>query len=343
MAASLKEDVRKKFGDQILLSATSIVDRESVVIPVSPALDIILNGGIPEGSFIVFTGQPKCGKTTTSLDFAATAQKPEYQGDLKNPRQVYYLNIEGRLKKRDLEGIPNLDLERFNVIGSQQGKILHAEEYLQIAERIINEEPGSILIIDSYSALCTEAEITSSMDKMQRADGAKLLAKFCRKVANVIPVNKNIVIGITHLMGNPGYGNVEWKEKSGQAIAYQTDVKLRAKMFKAWHSGADGPQIGQEVGWTVLCSALGPPGGNITSYIRYGIGVDKAMELITLCVDFGIIAKGGAWYTLTSIKDKPKFQGTEKLRQYVFDNPKVYDKLMEELRETMGITCKSKT
>ena len=340
---SLKEDVKKKFGDEIMLSATSIVDRQSVVIPVSPALDIVLNGGIPEGSFIIFTGQPKCGKTTTSLDFAATAQKSEYQGDLKNPRQVYYLNIEGRLKKRDLEGIPGLDLERFNVIGSQQGKILHAEEYLQIAERIINEEPGSILIIDSYSALCTEAEITSSMDKMQRADGAKLLAKFCRKVANVIPVNKNIVIGITHLMGNPGYGNVEWKEKSGQAIAYQTDVKLRAKMFKAWSSTADGPQIGQEVDWQVLCSALGPPGGNIKSFIRYGEGVDKAMELVTLCIDFGIISKGGAWYTLSSIKDKPKFQGTEKLRQFVFDNPEVYDKLMEELKETMGISCKSKT
>lgn len=281
--------------------------------------------------------------TTTSLDFAATAQKPEYQGDLKEPRRVYYLNIEGRLKKRDLEGIPGLDLDRFDVIGSQQGKILHAEEYLQIAERIINEEPGSILIIDSYSALCTEAEITSDMDKMQRADGAKLLAKFCRKVANVIPVNRNIVIGITHLMGNPGYGNVEWKEKSGQAIAYQTDVKLRAKMFKAWHSGADGPQIGQEVDWTVLCSALGPPGGNIKSFLRYGEGIDKSMELVTLCIDFGIISKGGSWYTLSSLEDKPKFQGTEKLRQFVVDNPEVYDKLMQELRETMGISCKSKT
>ena len=50
------------------------------------------------------------------------------------------------------------------------------------------------------------------MNKMQRADGAKLLANFV-KVANVIPVNKNIVIGITHLMGNPtGYG-AEFKEK----------------------------------------------------------------------------------------------------------------------------------
>ena len=335
--ASLKEDVKKKFGDEIILSATSIVDRESVIIPVSPALDIVLNGGIPEGSFIIFTGQPKCGKTTTSLDFAATAQKEEYQGDLKSPRQVYYLNIEGRLKERDLEGIPGLDLDRFNVIGSQQGKILHAEEYLQIAERIINEEPGSILIIDSYSALCTEAEITSSMDKMQRADGAKLLAKFCRKVANVIPVNKNIVIGITHLMGNPtGYG-AEFKEKSGQAIAYQTDIKLRAKRFSPWLLGKENTQIGQEVEWQVVCSALGPPGANTTSYIRYGEGIDRYMELFNMAVDIGIISKGGAWYTFTGLEDKPKFQGSEKARDYIVSNPEVYDTLLPEVNTALGI------
>lgn len=338
--SKIKEDVKKKFGSEIILSGNSIVDKESVVIPVSPSIDLVLNGGIPEGSFIVFTGQPKCGKTTTSLDFAGTAQREEYQGDLKEPRQVYYLNIEGRLKKRDLEGIPHLDLDRFNVIGSQQGKILHAEEYLQMAERIINEEPGSVLIIDSYSALCTEAEITSSMDKMQRADGAKLLAKFCRKVANVIPVNKNIVIGITHLMGNPGYGAVEWKEKSGQSIAYQTDIKLRAKFFKKWNLSDDSPQVGQEVEWEVLCSALGPPGGSIKSYIRYGQGIDKQTELLALAVDLGLIAKGGAWYTITSVEDTPKFQGMEKTRQYLVDHPKVCDDLWKQVKETMGLKCK---
>jgi recombination protein RecA len=334
---SLKEDVVKNFGDNIMLTGNAIVDKKNIVIPVSPSLDIILNGGIPEGSFVVLTGQPKCGKTTTSLDFAATAQKPQYQGALKEPREVYYLNIEGRLKKRDLEGIPGLNLDRFHVIGSQQGKILHAEEYLQIAEKIINEIPGSVLIIDSYSALCTEAEITSEMDKMQRADGAKLLAKFCRKVANVIPVNKNIVIGITHLMGNPtGYG-AEFKEKSGQAIAYQTDIKLRAKSFKPWLLSADSTQIGQEIEWQVICSALGPPGGNITSYIRYGQGVDKYMEAICLASDIGLIHKGGAWYTLTGVADKPKFQGTEKVRQYLLENEKAYNELVSSIKTTMGI------
>lgn len=336
---SLKEDVVKNFGDDIILTGNAIVDRKNTIIPVSPSLDIVLNGGIPEGSFVVLTGQPKCGKTTTSLDFAATAQRPEYKGDLKDSREVYYLNIEGRLKKRDLEGIPGLNLEKFHVIGSQQGKILHAEEYLQIAEKIINEVPGCVLIIDSYSALCTEAEITSEMDKMQRADGAKLLAKFCRKVANVIPVNKNIVIGITHLMGNPtGYG-AEFKEKSGQAIAYQTDIKLRAKTFKPWLLSADSTQIGQEIEWQVICSALGPPGGNITSYIRYGQGVDKYTEAISLASDMGLIHKGGAWYTLTSLPDKPKFQGTEKVRNYLLENPNAYDDLVKNIKETMGLKC----
>ena len=336
---SIKEDVIKNFGSNIILSGNALVDKKTVVIPVSPSLDIVLNGGIPEGSFVVLTGQPKCGKTTTSLDFSATAQRPEYKGSLKKDREVYYLNIEGRLKKRDLEGIPGLDLYRFHIIGSQEGKILHAEEYLQIGEKIINEVSGSVLIIDSYSALCTEAEITSDIDKMQRADGAKLLAKFCRKVANVIPVNRNIVIGVTHLMGNPtGYG-AEFKEKSGQSIAYQTDIKLRAKTFKPWTIGTDGTQIGQEIEWHVVCSALGPPGGNITSYIRYGQGIDKHIEAINLASDMGIITKGGSWYTLSSLPDKPKFQGTEKVRQFLLDNPQAYTDLVLALKSTMGIKC----
>lgn len=334
---ALKEDVKKNFGSEIIQSATALIDRESIVIPLSPSLDMILSGGVPEGSFVVLTGQPKCGKTTTSLDFAATAQKEMYQGNLKKPRHVYYLNIEGRLKKRDLEGISGLDLDRFDIIGSQEGKILNAEEYLQIAERIINEEPGCLLIIDSYSALCTEAEITSDMNKMQRADGAKLLAKFCRKVANVIPVNRNIVIGITHLMGNPtGYG-AEFKEKSGQAIAYQTDIKLRAKTFKPWTLGADNTQIGQEVEWQVICSALGPPGGVATSYIRYGFGIDKVTEIMMLAIDIGIINKGGAWYTIDIDGETQKFQGTEKLRQFLVDNPEAYNKILEQTKTTMGI------
>jgi recombination protein RecA len=140
-------------------------------------------------------------------------------------------------------------------------------------------------------------------------------------------------------MGNPtGYG-AEFKEKSGQAIAYQTDIKLRAKSYKPWTISADSTQIGQEIEWQVICSALGPPGGNITSYLRYGSGIDKYMEAITLASDIGIIHKGGAWYTLTALPDKPKFQGTEKVRAYLLENEKAFNDLNKSIKETMGIKC----
>ena len=338
MNNTIEKDILKEFGEGIIRSGSAVVDAELLTIPVSPSIDVILGGGIPEGSFVVLTGQPKCGKTTLSLHFASRCQNPKYNGELcKEGRHVYFFNIEGRLKKRDLEGIPGLDLDRFHVIGSEPGKILSAEDYLSIAEKTINNVPGSVVILDSYSALCTEAEITSGMDKMQRADGAKLLAKFCRKVANVVPVNKNVVIGITHLMGNPtGYG-AEFKEKSGQAVAYQVDVKLRARRFSPWE--ISGTQIGQTIEWQVITSALGPPGGRIESYLRYGEGIDELTELIVLGTDLGIIQKAGAWMTLSFVEEeeKPKFQGIEKCRIALLENPQFRESLQNSIKGFLGI------
>ena len=338
MTSVIEKDIIKQFGDGVIRSGSAVVDSELLVIPVSPALNLVLGGGIPEGSFITFTGQPKCGKTTTSLHFAAKCQQDEYKGELcPNGREVFFFNIEGRLKKRDLEGIEGLDLDRFHVIGSEPGKILTAEDYLSIAEKTINNVPGSVVILDSYSALCTEAEITSSMDKMQRADGAKLLAKFCRKVANVVPVNRNIVVGITHLMGNPtGYG-AAFKEKSGQAVAYQVDVKLRATRFSPWE--VSGTQIGQTIDWQVVTSALGPPGGKISSYLRYGEGIDECTELVILGSDLGLITKAGAWYKFDFVdsEEKPKFQGAENCRIELNRNEELRTKLIESMHEMLGI------
>ena len=84
----------KNFGKDILTSAHNIIDREKVVIPVSPKLDLILGGGIPEGSFVIFTGQPKTGKSTLALDFASTCQRPEFGGEFcPEGRHVYYYNV----------------------------------------------------------------------------------------------------------------------------------------------------------------------------------------------------------------------------------------------------------
>ena len=112
---------------------------------------------------------------------------------------------------------------------------------------------------------------------------------------------------------------------------------MRAKTINPWILSSDNTQIGQEVEWQTICSALGPPGGSITSYIRYGQGIDKQMELITIACDIGLIDKAGAWYTLSFLNDeKTKFQGTEKIRNFLIENPKVYDQLYGEIKKVIG-------
>jgi recombination protein RecA len=198
-----------------------------------------------------------------------------------------------------------------------------------------------VILMDSFSALCTESEATAGMDKMQRADGAKLLAKFFRKISNVIPVNRTILIGITHLMGNPAYGPSETKEKGGFALAYQVDVRLRGVFSKAWKtSGEDGEQIGQEIQWRVETTALDKaPGGVFTGYLRYGEGIDTARELFELGEEVGLIKKGGAWYTLDFVDgdNKPKVQGKEGGSKYLKDYPIVYLQLKNKIDTMFGL------
>ena len=107
---------------------------------------------------------------------------------------------------------------------------------------------------------------------------------------------------------------------------------MRAKRFSPWLLEKENNQIGQEVEWQVVCSALGPPGATTTSYIRYGEGIDKYMELFNLAVDIGIISKGGAWYTFTSGKRLFQF-----MVEIFENNPTVYDNLVSEVSDALGI------
>ena len=336
--SNILDNIIEKYGN-IVKSGTSIANYKPVVVPVSPAIDIGLGGGVPEGSFVILTGEEKAGKTLLALWLAANAQKHYDPISYPNGRKVFFLGIEGRLKPRDLHGIPHLQLDKFHQIVSEKGNILTAEKYLDTADMLIRSEPGCVLIIDSFSQLCTQAEMLAGMDEMQRADGPKLLAKFCRKVANVIPINQTIVIGITHLMSNvTGYG-AKYQEKSGNALKYQADVKLRVKKYELLRATDDGVPYGQQVEWKVEFSAIGPPGADVTSFIRYGVGIDESKELVTLGVDLGIIDKAASWFSFAN-KDEygdNKYQGLDNLTEVVNTDSNLKEKLRKEIYSTCGL------
>ncbi len=342
---SVLKGLSKEFGN-VIATGQNILERELVTIPIAPRLDMATGGGILEGTTVIFSGQPKSGKTLTSLHFAATCQKPEYGGKFcPEGREVFILDVEGRLRKRDLIGIPGFNIDKVHIIQSEPGNMLTAEKFLSIGEKLIHTIPGCVVILDSASALCTQKEMTSEMSDQQRAEGAKLMYKFFRKVGTAIGINRCIVIAIQHIMANPGMGNANWAEKGGQAVKYQVDTHLRILYHKPWLIGKeeDNNQIGQKVNWRCITSSVGPPGKECESFVRYGYGVDVLKEYIEIGIDIGLILQKGSWYRLVYLgpknpeetdKKKIKYispQGIEKLQVYMEENKDEYLKLKEQV------------
>lgn len=329
----------QRFGEGVFVTANAIIDSFSELLPVSPKVDSGLGGGIPEGSMVILAGPPKVGKSSLCLDFAATAQTLPWTDRFKSGdpyRRVYFYNIEGRLKPRDLLGIRHLKPEQIRVIQSEPGHILTAEEYIAIAEENINMYPQAIHIIDSFSQLLTAGEKEADIADRYRADSPLLIARFCRRISNVIPVNKCIVMGITHMISNQSPGaKSPWMEASGRKLQYAVDVKLKASHATPWIAGE--VQIGQTVHWTCETTATNARAGSkIDSKLRYGYGIDKEAELGELAASLGVIKKGGTWYDL----EGTKVQGVDNLAETLRAKPDLYHKYNKEVREMLGYEVK---
>ena len=330
--------INSKYGD-VVHEANVLLDTPQVIIPIGPALDEGIHGGIPEGSWVLLSGPEKCGKTTTALQIASHAQQEEYVA-----RAVYYLDAEGRYKKMNMTSVVGLRADKFFLVQSQEGKTLCGEDFLTIAIDIVKNHPRSVLIIDSASALCHSTTMEEDiLNSNTRSPIPKLISAFCKTIGTVVPINKNIVIVINHLITNTGGGRgPKYMEDGGKKLQYQGDVRLRCTHVTPWKNNPNDTEeepIGQILHWQVRSSALGKPGAKVDSYIRYGKGIDKLTELIKMSTDLGLISTSGSWYNCTfleGIAEKRQYQGAPKLYQFLVDNPEYQTKLEKDYYELIS-------
>lgn len=332
---------KKEKDSENIVSLDFLLGKTKQVISISPSFDICTGGGLVEGTWNILTSKEKFGKTTLSMYIASKCQLPENGG-----RKVFYDNIECRLKERDILSIPNLQKtqDKFEMITStpavvddkgkvkEPAKILSAEDHLTLCEKVLKDNPGCCLIIDSESMLTSRAELDDGMDKMQRADGAKLLAKFARKVKDIVAVNNNIIILIRHMMSNPGGYGAPYKEKGSGAGSYQQDLRLTGVSEEKWE--ASGKIIGKILTWRLengyLAGAIG--GSKMKSFLRFGEGIDEVAEICTLAEELGLVSKKGAWY---NFNDK-KYCGYEEFVSGIKEDTDSQKQLRESIKEICG-------
>ena len=65
----------------------------------------------------------------------------------------------------------------------------------------------------------------------------------------------------------------------------------------------------------------------------YGEGISRTSELVDLGVEFGILNKSGAWF---SMGDTRLGQGRDAAKQYFKDHPDIADDVQKQIMEKVG-------
>ena len=358
---AVSNQIIAKFGD-IVESGEKVLEslQELKTIGVSPALDIALGGGLREGSVVVMTGDPKTGKTTTALYFAAKCQAAG--------KNVIYLNTEGRITKENFTGIKGLDPSKIKVIqATDECPLVSAETYLNALETYIKSTPDLVAIVDSASNMVPQDELDGEIRTGVRNSLPRLLSMFFKRISGDVARTKAILIFITHNIANTNPSS-KWAPQKmadcGNMVQYQAGTNMVITHRGKWlQSGADegGPHVGQIANWTIKTSAAGGrPMSTAESWIRYGVGIDEAQEIAQLASEFSMIKKSGSWYEISIAienKDDPmvksilkknniedneeavtkffKFQGIQNVTDFLIENEKLKDYIYEKIREIL--------
>lgn len=326
VSLSFDDFVKKNFGENVLYSANSIVENPRNILKTTLSLDIALNGGIPDGTIGLISGKPKVGKTTISLEILKNA--------IDSGRPAYYVDIEKRCKKALLSTINGLDATKLNIISSTKGAILSAENWFQIIERCVKDNPNVVMVIDSLAMLSTLSEQTEAAGDNRDMGGVpKLMASFVRKMIPIIDSNNAILIFISQYQTNRDPRSMKkYEEKGGLSIQYACSVWINADYAKLWEKDPDSnAPLGHNVHLKILSSALGSPFLPCEVPIKFGKGVDRYRELALHCENLGIIEKSGAWYSMPGYETK--WQGIENFCDFLRNDNAEFNKISDIVRK----------
>jgi DNA repair protein RadA len=159
-AALLLDQFESKQEGKIFLSLEEREELETVRAKIktgSKAIDDLLQGGIPTGTFVEFYGAPQSGKTQLCYSITANCLLPEEYGGLESG--IIWLDTEGSFNSQRLKqvlsyykythSIPDekIDTSKFMVAATRT--LAQIEQALKEAGRIIPKNKVKLLIVDS--------------------------------------------------------------------------------------------------------------------------------------------------------------------------------------------------
>lgn len=319
--ASLDPKTRKR------LKAASEVSVERQPVP-SIGLSIGLNGGLGYGRQTLLWGNKSAGKSSLCLQLVGEAQK---QG-----KNCAWIDAE-----------QSYDPEWAERLGVDSSKLLHSssksiKDLVDDSVDLLSNDLD-ILVVDSITALVPSTYYAD--DEIKPFEKLGAIGGDARDLSKAIKVisasnTKTLIILISQQRNQIGTMFTQAQPTGGFAPKFYSST-----IIKLWSSDSDGKaikgkmpvgdklieqNIGRRVMWTVENNKLGPQsmsGEYDFFYQGDHVGVDSVGEAVDLAETYGIIAKGGAWYTV----GEQRLQGRRAAVDYLRENPNVYKKIVEDI------------
>ena len=285
----------------------------------SIGLDVALGiGGLPRGRIIEIYGPESSGKTTIALHCVAQAQQAGGEAafvDAEHALDPIYARALG------------VDIDSLLVSQPDCG-----EQGLEIADALVRSGALDIVVVDSVAALVPRAEIEGEMGDSFVGLHARLMSQALRKLAGSIAKSNCTVIFINQLREKVGviYGSPE-VTTGGRALKFYASVRIDVRRAEQLKNGSE--IIGNHTRCKVVKNKVAPPFKEAEFDIMYGEGISFTGELVDMGVEFDLVQKSGAWYSMNGTR---LGQGRDNAKLYFKEHPDEAETLHKQILDAIS-------
>lgn len=380
------EQIMKDWNkDSKALVAVQGLERESLPrIPFSaPSMNYQTYGGLPRKRVIEFFGPESSGKTTSALDIVKNAQMVFEQewhekterltqlieeaekskaskskindlksqlADIAEPLKIVYLDLENTLDTEWAKKI-GVDVDNIWIVRPEMNS---AEEILQYVLDMYDTGEVGLIVLDSLPYMVSQNLIDEELTKKAYAGISAPLTEFSRKVTPYLTKYNAIFLGINQIREDMNSQYSAYSTPGGKMWKHACAVRL--KFRKGDYLDENGASLtrtarnpqGNIVESFVEKTKAFKPDRKLVSYtLSYQNGIEIEADLIDVAVEFGVISKAGAWFSVVDPEtgelmadenEEPlKFQGKANLVRRLRDDDVLFDEIMSTVHELITV------